>query len=581
MTDVDPSPGARLSLGREVPPTWAALAGAVAAATALAVGELVVGLAGGGQPSLVSAVGASFIDRFAASLKELAVAVFGTNDKTALVVGIVLVSLLLGAVLGVVARFRFEVAVAGFVVFGAVGFQAYRADRLGWAGTGLAAAGLGAVSGIAVLGWLLATASRLVEPSPHPELGSDPDEASVAGDPGSEPARGGFDDESGVAGSSVDDGVLVGRWVMPAPRSPMVPREVARRAFLLAVGGVAAAAAVVAAVGRKLGSSGISEAERAKVVLPTPADEVTTRASAVEVATVSPYITPNDDFYRIDTALTIPQVTLDTWRLRVGGLVDQPFELTYDELLAMDSRQVTVTISCVSNQVGGALVGNAVWQGVPLSDLLERAGVHEEVRGPEGQVVGRSLDGWTAGFPMDVATDGREALVAYAMNGEPLPVRHGFPARLIVAGLYGYVSATKWLDQIEVVRWDEFDGYWVPRGWSKLGPIKTMSRIDVPRAGADLSAGLVDVAGVAWAPPRGIARVEVRVDEGPWEPAELGGVESANTWVQWHLRWTAQPGDHVITVRAVDGDGQVQTGDVAPPAPDGATGWHSRRVSVT
>jgi DMSO/TMAO reductase YedYZ molybdopterin-dependent catalytic subunit len=544
-----------------VPRGWAALAGSAAAASALAVGELVAGLAGGGQPSPVSVVGAAFIDRFAASLKDIAVALFGTNDKVALVVGIVVVSLGAGAVLGVAASRRFVVAIAGFVAFGAVGFQSYRTDELSRTATGLVASSMAVVTGIAVLWGLLSVARRL--------RGGDRSPGGVA-------VPGGV-----VVDGVVVDGVAVGGRLEAAPSSSMFPVAVARRTFLAISGGVVAAAAVVATIGRHLASVGSSEAERAKVVLPEPAPSSSIPTPSLDVARVSPYITPNQDFYRIDTALTVPQVDLDTWRLRVDGLVDRPFELTYAELLALASVEETVTLSCVSNRVGGDLVGNARWQGVPLGLLLERAGVHSVATGAGGQVVGRSLDGWTAGFPMDVATDGRVALVAYAMNGEPLPVRHGFPARLVVAGLYGYVSATKWLDAIEVTRWDDFDGYWVPRGWAKEGPIKTMSRIDVPKGGAELSAGMTDVAGVAWAPTRGISAVEVRIDDGPWKRCELGDVASENTWVQWHYRWRASVGEHQITVRATDGEGETQTPVVAAPAPDGATGWHSRSVKVT
>jgi len=291
---------------------------------------------------------------------------------------------------------------------------------------------------------------------------------------------------------------------------------------------------------------------------------------------LSPYITPNADFYRIDTALMVPQVDTGSWRLKVGGLVDRPFELTFDELLAMDSVDATVTLQCVSNEIGGNLVDNATWQGVPLAALLERAGVQSGAT----QIVGRSVDRWTAGFPTDVALDGRTAIVAYAMNGEPLPASHGFPARLVVAGLYGYVSATKWLSEIELTTWDAFDGYWISRGWSKKGPIKIASRIDVPSAGASLAAGTTAVAGVAWSPPVGIMSVEVQIDDEPWLECRLGDVTSDSTWVQWVLDWDAAPGDHVIRVRATDRNGVTQTDEVAAPAPNGATGWHSRRVSV-
>lgn len=535
----------------------AAISGLVAAAVALGAGELTVGVIGGDDPSLVSAIGSEFIDAGGASLKDLAVSLFGTTHKSALVVGIVFTSLLLGAAFGVLARKRFWLGAAGFAAFGAVGAAVYRAHDLGADRTGLVAAAVAVAAGVGALGFLLGRAARVV---PFDTAGgvAEPDDATA----------------------HEVDGVWVRGDVVASPRTSMELGAMARRAFLASVAALGAGAAAMALIGRRLGGRGASEVARSQVVLPPPGSTAPDVSPSVPVGEVSPYITPNDDFYRIDTALSFPQTSLESWRLRVDGLVDAPFELTYDELLALPSVEETVTIACVSNQVGGRLVGNAVWQGVPLADLLERAGVRSEVAGPEGQVVGRSLDGWTAGFPMDVARDGRVALVAYAMNGEPLPVRHGFPARLIVAGLYGYVSATKWLERIEITRWDDFDGYWVPLGWSKEGPVKTMSRIDVPAAGADLVAGTVPVAGVAWAPTRGIVRVEVRIDDGPWRDCELGDVASENTWVQWHLDWDANPGDHVITVRATDGSGVTQTSEVQRPAPDGATGWHARRVTV-
>ena len=297
-----------------------------------------------------------------------------------------------------------------------------------------------------------------------------------------------------------------------------------------------------------------------------------TATATPEIAGLSPYITPTSDFYRIDTALQTPQVDVASWELRITGMVDAPYTLTYDELLAFDSVEEVVTMSCVSNEVGGNLIGNATWQGVPLAAVLERAGVQAGAT----QIVGRSVDDFTAGFPSEVALDGRTALVAYAMNGEPLPADHGFPARLVVAGLYGYVSATKWLREIELTTWEGFDGYWVPRGWSKEGPIKPQSRIDVPRGGSDLTAGRQAVAGVAWAPIEGISRVEVQVDDGPWMEAELGDVVSGNTWVQWWLDWDATPGEHRLQVRATTVGGETQTDERVPPAPDGATGWHRR-----
>jgi DMSO/TMAO reductase YedYZ molybdopterin-dependent catalytic subunit len=352
-----------------------------------------------------------------------------------------------------------------------------------------------------------------------------------------------------------------------------------RRVFLVVAGVVSAAAVGIAVAGRFVGA-GRRHVEESRRLLRIPG--VTRReappATSVGLRGVAPWQTPNEDFYRIDTALSTPQVDVGAWELAITGLVARPFTVTYDELVEMATTEDTVTLSCVSNEVGGNLVGNAVWQGVPLAVLLERAGVREGAT----QIVGRSVDDFTAGFPTAIGLDGRTALVAVGMNGEPLPAAHGFPARLVVAGLYGYVSATKWLREIELTTWEDFDGYWVPRGWSKEGPIKTMSRIDVPRSGASLGAGAQAIAGVAWAPPRGIEKVEVQVDDGgPWVEADLGDATSGNTWVQWKLAWDATPGEHAIRVRATGADGITQTEDAAPPAPDGATGWHRRTVKVS
>jgi len=305
---------------------------------------------------------------------------------------------------------------------------------------------------------------------------------------------------------------------------------------------------------------------------PSPTPDVTTFDS---IEGISSLITPNDDFYRIDTALQIPLVDPDDWTLSVTGMVDDPLEISFAELLDMELVEEPVTLSCVSNEVGDDLVGNAVWLGVPVSTILDRAGVQEDAT----QIVGRSVDNWTAGFPTELAFDGRTALVAVAMNGEPLPTRHGFPARLVVAGLYGYVSATKWLSEIELTTWEAFDAYWIPRGWSKEGPIKTQSRVDVPRSGSEIPAGPSAIAGVAWAPSRSISKVEIQIGGGAWIETELVDELSENSWRQWKYEWDAPPGDHEIKVRATDGDGQTQTEEESRPAPDGATGWH--RIDVT
>jgi DMSO/TMAO reductase YedYZ molybdopterin-dependent catalytic subunit len=287
-------------------------------------------------------------------------------------------------------------------------------------------------------------------------------------------------------------------------------------------------------------------------------------------------VVPNDSFYRIDTALLVPRVSVDTWKLRVNGLVDNPLEFTFDELAARDLVEEYITIACVSNPVGGRYVGNAKWTGVRLSELLNEA---KPTRDAE-QVVGWSVDRWASGFPIEAVFDGREPLVAIAMNDEPLPARHGFPARLIVPGLYGYVSATKWLERIELTTWDGHDSYWVPRGWDKEGPIQTASRIDVPRNGDRVTAGEVVAAGVAWAPLKEIARVEVQVNDGEWIDAELTEALSDKAWIQWKAPLALPEGDHTLKVRATDGTGDVQTAVERDSLPSAATGYHTITIKA-
>jgi DMSO/TMAO reductase YedYZ molybdopterin-dependent catalytic subunit len=502
---------------------------------ALAVGELVSAFADPRQ-SLVGGVGNEIVDRSAGGLVRWAIEWFGTADKAVLIVGIVLVSLLVGAWLGRLTLDRPWVGPVGFAAFGLVGLVCGLRDPLASDAVVVAASVMAVLAGIATL-WFLLRVARL------------------------------------------------GRAVPKIPAATAVPTpgddKASRRAFFVWSGAAGAFAATLALGSRSLGRRSAVEATRASIALPQGVRTSGKRALAAEgelaVDGLTPYIVPNDRFYRIDTALLVPQVDARSWSLSVTGMVDRPFEISFDELLAMSTVEETVTLSCVSNEVGGTLVGNARWQGVPLRDLLDRAGVQPDAT----QIVGKSVDDFTAGFPTEAAFDGRVALVAVGMNGEPLPVNHGFPARLVVAGLYGYVSATKWLDEIRLTRFEDFDGYWIPRGWSKEAPIKTQSRIDVPRSGASLPPGPAPVAGVAWAPTRGIARVEVQIDDGPWETAELGDALSDNTWVQWLHQWDATPGRHTITVRATDGTGETQTSDVRPPVPDGATGWHTRRVTVS
>ena len=294
-----------------------------------------------------------------------------------------------------------------------------------------------------------------------------------------------------------------------------------------------------------------------------------------------PLITPSEDFYLIDTALSSPRIDIDNWTLKVTGEVDNPIELGYNDLLSLPTREADVTLSCVSNQVGGGLVSNGRWTGVLLSDVLAEAGVsRDKISSASEQLVGRSVDNWEAGFPTQTALDGREALVAFGLNGSELPIKHGYPVRLVVPGLYGYVSATKWLTEIQLTDW-AYDAYWVKRGWSKEGPIKTQSRIDTVRDGDNLSAGTIPVGGVAWAPHRGISRVEVSTDDGEtWNDAQLAAQLDVDAWRQYVYEWEAQPGDYTLKVRATDGEGETQTEHRAPPHPSGATGYHTINVTV-
>ena len=309
----------------------------------------------------------------------------------------------------------------------------------------------------------------------------------------------------------------------------------------------------------------------ARTAPPVPVDAQSPVAGVVDV------VTATEDFYRIDTAFTVPQINADQWELRVHGLVDREIRLTFDELLASDLVESYVTLTCVSNEIGGRLAGNAKWLGLPVREVLAMAGPQDGA----DMVLSRSADGFTASTPLEALTDDRDALLAVGMNGEPLPARHGSPVRMVVPGLYGYVSATKWVVDLEVTRFADAEAYWTVRGWSERGPIKTASRIEVPASGSTVPAGPVDVGGTAWAQHTGIVGVEVQVDDGPWEPATLGGEISIDTWRQWSWRWPdAAPGRHTLRVRAADADNGVQTDEERPVIPDGATGWHEVEVQV-
>jgi DMSO/TMAO reductase YedYZ molybdopterin-dependent catalytic subunit len=363
-----------------------------------------------------------------------------------------------------------------------------------------------------------------------------------------------------------------------ASRPAPAPAGFDRRTFLVTAGIVAGGVVVAGSVGKGLQGRFSIDSARNAVTLPPPASPAAALPAGVELGAegITPFITPNGDFYRVDTALIAPRVTPAGWKLSIGGMVDNPMELSFEDLLNRELVERDITLVCVSNEVGGQYAGNARWLGVPLKGLLEEAGVQDGA----DQLVSRSVDGWTAGSPTRTVMDGRDALIAIGMNGEPLPVEHGFPARMVVPGLYGFTSATKWVTQLELTTFDAYDPYWAQRGWAKIAPIKTMSRIDTPRGLARVDAGTVPVGGVAWAVHRGISAVEVKVDDGPWEKAQLGEVPDNDTWRQWMYPWPATSGRHTLTVRATDGAGDVQTDERVAPIPDGASGWHSIVVTV-
>jgi len=343
-----------------------------------------------------------------------------------------------------------------------------------------------------------------------------------------------------------------------------------RRGFLIKLGGVATAAGVFAVSSRFFGKARRAvEETRQRLKLPVTRGVVPAGAD-LEIEDLGPWRVPNDSFYRIDTAFVIPTIQPDAWRLRIHGKVDNPLTLTYADLLARELTEAWVTLCCVSNPVGGDLIGNAWWSGVRIADLLAEAGVHDDA----DAVLQTSKDGWTCGTPIEALTDGRNAMLAIAMNGKPLPLEHGFPVRMVVPGLYGFVSATKWLVDLEVSDFDKILAYWTGRGWSEQAPIKTQSRIEVPRTGRAM-AGEVKVAGTAWAQHTGIEKVEVRLDGNAWVPCELGRVPGNDTWVQWQTTVEAEPGIHTLAVRATDKSGYTQTPVETEVAPNGATGWHT------
>lgn len=508
--------------------TARAVSGVLAFGVVAAVGHLVAGVVGPGS-SPVLAVANSVVDSAPAPVRDLAIDVFGTADKPALFAGLAVLLVLLAVVAGLAERPGRHVGTGILVVLGVVGVWAAVSRPDGsvvWALPTL----VGVAAGMLTLRLLLGPST-------------------------------------GVGGSAQQSAESRPAWD--------------RRRFLVTAG---TALAVITAAG----SAGVALGRRAADVvaertgLRLPGVRARHRAAPLpagvqpDVGGVTPFLTDNDDFYRIDTALRVPTVTARDWRLRIHGMVDREITLTWDDLVEREMRERILTLTCVSNEVGGELAGTATWIGFPMAELLAEAGPSPD----SDMLLSTSADGWTCGTPLEVLLDGRDALLVVGMNGEPLPLEHGYPVRQIVPGLYGFVSATKWVVDWELTRFDRATAYWTERGWGERAPIRTASRIDRPAPLADLAAGTQLIAGTAWAQQRGVTRVEVRVDGGAWSEAELATEYSLDTWRMWSWEWEATPGTHTVEVRATDGAGRVQPEQRRDPVPDGATGWHSRTFRV-
>ncbi len=490
------------------------LAGVLALVAALGAGHLVAAFIGiNASPYL--AVANAAIDLTPSWLKDFAVDAFGTYDKLVLLLGMALVLLGLAALAGLLSL---RGPLPGTVL--------------------IVAAGL--LGGLAVHG--------------RPDLGS----AALA-----------------APAAALLAGVLTFRWLLArAGTSDIDPAAPDRRRFLLGAGGVAAGAGVAGLAGQLIGSGTDAQGSRRAVgglTAARPAPPIPAGADFAAQGTPA-FLTANQDFYRIDTAIIVPQLRAADWTLRIHGMVERELTFSYADIRSRPLVERTITLCCVSNQVGGPYISTSNFLGVDLGDLLREAGIRP---GAE-QLFSTSEDGWTCGTPLAAALEpDRGALLAIGMNGEPLPVEHGFPARMVIPGLYGYVSATKWVREIEITTWDARRAYWLDRGWARRAPVKTQSRIDSPASGDELAAGRVVVAGIAWAQTVGIARVEVRLDEGEWQRAELGTEVNVDTWRMWRVELEVPPGEHRVSCRATDRSGYVQTGERTGVVPDGATGWHT------
>ena len=507
-------------------------------------------------PSIPLAVAQRIVSVTPGSVAEFAISLLGLADVPFLITLTVLLTLIFAGLLALLALRSVIVALLGVGVLGVVAVLASFSEPSVRPIAVLLTVVVALVVGICVAGFLMYTSGLL-----------------GAGASAAPSSRRIGTDEGEPQGSRSREAGSEGRLA------------VSRRNFIVLSGTVAVASLGAAGLGRLLEQQGVQfrgstapggAAATANTTLP-PAPA----GASINESGMPPLFTSNDNFYLIDTAISEPRINRDNWTLNIKGEVDNPIELTYDDLLSLPTREADITLSCISNEVGGGLVSNARWTGVLLSDVLEEAGLsNDKISSASEQLVGHSIDSWTSGFPTELAFDGREALVAFGMNGDELPVKHGYPVRLVVPGLYGYVSATKWLTEIELTDWN-FDAYWIKRGWSKEGPIKTQSRIDTIKTGNQLKAGTVKVGGIAWAPTRGIERVEVSTDDGEsWNDTTLATQLDADAWRLWIYDWDAGSGDYTVKVRATDGNGDTQTAEETAPIPSGATGYHTVSVTV-
>jgi DMSO/TMAO reductase YedYZ molybdopterin-dependent catalytic subunit len=469
----------------------------------------------------VIAVGNRIVLLTPESAKQSAINSFGTNDKSVLIAMIYVLLTIFGAIIGILALRRLAYGLAGIAVFAAFGCYCALTDNAS-RGTDVIPTLVGALAAAAVMVLLVQVVQR-------------------------EDAR----------------------------RPDAEPQLTERRTYLAGGAGVAALAAVAGVGGRAAQHQRFDvTSARQKVTLPAPATATRPLPRGVDLGKSGvPWQTPNGDFYRIDTALTVPQILPGDWGLRIHGMVDRELHLSYKQLLRRPLIERWITLCCVSNEVGGNLISNALWLGTPLADLLSEAGISPD----SDQLLMRSYDGMTIGAPTKVVMDGRDSLLAVGMNGAPLPVAHGFPVRVVVPGLYGYVSACKWVVDITATTFAADHAYWISAGWAQQDAIKLESRIDTPRSGKQVAAGRpVAVAGVAWDQHVGVSAVHVQVDDGPWQPARLAAVPSTDTWRQWVLPWTPpKPGSYTLRVRATDRRGTPQIEESAKPFPSGATGLHT------